>query len=297
MRADVISDAIERAAVLDKPADALVGLVKRVLPAGPVKDALSGVAIGHPAHPLAVTVPIGSWVSASLLDLVGGPGSRSAARTLVGAGALAALPAVASGVSYWVDTSGPERRVGAVHAATNATALTLYVASWGSRRRGRHSSGVRSALLGAGVLAFGGWLGGHLAYALGVGVDTTAFLSGPAEWTDVAADADVMEGRLVGVTVGVTPVLVLRHHGQVVAFRDRCTHRGGALHEGRVVDGCVECPLHGTRISIADGDVVRGPATRPQPRLEVRLREGRVEVRQTGEQRALRLNPVASGNA
>jgi nitrite reductase/ring-hydroxylating ferredoxin subunit len=60
---------------------------------------------------------------------------------------------------------------------------------------------------------------------------------------------------------------------------DRCAHRGGALHEGRLVDGCIECPLHGSRFALDDGSVRRGPSAYSQPRLEARVRDGRVEVR------------------
>lgn len=291
-----ITEAIEKTSALDSPAGAATGLLNKVLPAGPVKDLLSGTALGHPAHPLVVTVPIGAWVSASVLDLLGGSSSRVAARKLVAVGALAAVPAALTGASDWADTLGAERRVGAVHALANYTALGLYTASWNARRNGRHAVGVRRALAGAAVLGFSGWLGGHLAYALGVGVDTTAFLTGPPEWTDVAAEADLVEGKPLGVTAGVLPLLLVRHRGELVALNDRCTHRGAPLHEGTLTDGCIQCPWHGSRFSLSDGHVVRGPATRPQPKYELRLHDGRVQVRSSGEQRTLRSNPVATGN-
>ncbi|MGI9155315.1 MAG: Rieske 2Fe-2S domain-containing protein [Marmoricola sp.] len=291
-----ISETIENASVLDAPAGAATGLLNKLLPAGRLKDLLSGTALGHPAHPLLVTLPIGAWVSATVLDLVGGSRSRGAAQTLVAVGTLAAVPAAVTGASDWSDTLGAERRAGFVHALANYTALGLYTASWNARRHGRHGAGMRHALVGAGVLSFGGWLGGHLAYSLGVGVDTTAFLTGPTEWTDVAAGSDLVEGEPLGVTAGVVPVLLVRQHGELVALNDRCTHRGGPLHEGTLVDGCIQCPWHDSRFALTDGHVVRGPATRPQPRFEVRLQDDRVQVRAWDEQRTLRSNPVATGN-
>ncbi len=295
MWADRVIRVIEDAAVLDRPAGLAATAVGSRLRAGPVKDALSGTPFGHPAHPVLVTVPIGAWVSASWLDLVGGPGERVAARKAVGLGTLAALPAVLTGASDWADVSGAERRVGFVHALVNVAAVGLYAGSWFARRAGRQRAGVRLALLGAGVAGASGWLGGHLSYAAGVGVDTTAFLSGPEDWTDVASEADLAEGVPMGVTVGVVPLLLVRAQGRVHALNDRCTHRGAPLHEGHLVDGCIECPWHDSRFALTDGDVVRGPATRPQPVFEVRTVAGRVQVRRPGEQRALRTNPVASG--
>lgn len=297
MLAERIMSKIENSALLERPAAAVTGKINDILQAGPLKDLLSGTKTGHAAHPVLVTVPIGAWLGASWLDLTGGPDSREAACRLVGLGTLTAVPAALTGASDWADTVGPERRVGFLHAVANYTAMGLYAGSWWSRRRGKHATGVRLALLGAGVVGASGWLGGHLAHALGVGVDTTAFLGAPSVWTDAAAEADLPDGEPVGVSVGVVPILLVRRGGELVALYDRCTHRGAPLHKGPLVDDCIECPWHGSRFRLADGGVVRGPATQSQPLLEVRVEGGRVQVRVTGEQHSMRTNPVGSRRA
>ena len=73
-------------------------------------------------------------------------------------------------------------------------------------------------------------------------------------------------------------VLVVRHGGELFALSDTCAHRGGALHEGELVDGCVQCPLHSSRFRLRDGGLVQGPSAYPQPAWETRVRDGRVEV-------------------
>jgi nitrite reductase/ring-hydroxylating ferredoxin subunit/uncharacterized membrane protein len=256
-----------------------------------VKDLLSGTQLGHPVHPMLVAVPIGAWVSATVLDLVGGRSGREAARKLVGLGAVAALPTAAAGASDWSDTLGAERRVGLVHALGNYAALGVYGASYLARRRGRNGLGVALGLVGAGLVAASGYLGGHLSYAYGVGVDTTAFQAGPQEWTEVANEAEIQEGKATLVEASGVPILLTRVSGRVTAIFDRCTHRGGPLHEGSISGDCVECPWHGSRFRLIDGEVERGPASLPQPRLEVRLEGGRVLLRRT-EERALRTNPM-----
>jgi nitrite reductase/ring-hydroxylating ferredoxin subunit len=132
-----------------------------------------------------------------------------------------------------------------------------------------------------------------MAYALGVGVDTTAFQGAPEEWTDVAAESEVTTAPKV-VSAGGVPVLLMRSGTSITAMYDRCTHRGGPLHEGSVEDGCITCPWHGSQFRLADGAVAKGPATRPQPTFEVRVSDGRVQVRRAEEPRSLRLNPVGS---
>jgi nitrite reductase/ring-hydroxylating ferredoxin subunit/uncharacterized membrane protein len=294
MIAEQLAKALENATVLDGPAEAVAGVVSRTLKPGAFKDLLSGTPIGHPAHPALIAVPIGSWVGASWLDLVGGRGSRDAARKLVALGVLSAFPTALTGASDWSDTTGAERRVGFVHALANSAGLGLYVASWRARRRGKQVKGVGLALAGAGVVGFSGWVGGHLAYALGVGVDNTAFVVTPEDWTDVAAEGDVVEGSPMAATLGDVPLLLLRQAGEIYALNDRCTHRGGPLHEGTVVDDCIECPWHGSRYRLRDGSVARGPATTPEPSFDVRIQAGRVLVRRPQEERSLRKNPVTA---
>ncbi len=177
---------LERARALDVAVGPMREAGRAVLDSDRLRDLLSGTALGHPAHPMLVDLPIGFWTSAMALDFTGRR-QRPAARRLVGLGVLCALPTVASGLSDWIDTEGPPARVGLVHAAANATAVTCYTMSWWTRRRGGNA-GQLWALTGATVATVGGWLGGHLAYTLGVGVDTNAFDAGPPEWTAVVGD-------------------------------------------------------------------------------------------------------------
>ncbi|HET7303162.1 MAG TPA: Rieske 2Fe-2S domain-containing protein, partial [Segeticoccus sp.] len=74
-------------------------------------------------------------------------------------------------------------------------------------------------------------------------------------------------------------VLLTRLHGQVHAYGSRCPHLGGPLERGWVRDDCVVCPWHGSNFSLVDGAVRTGPATHGLPPLDVRVRDGRVEVR------------------
>ncbi len=198
--------ALEHATVLDGPSKVAQKLTSKVT-IGRSKALLSGTDAGHPLHPALVSVPIGAFACTVLLDLTGGDPRSS--RRVLGFGLLSALPAVAAGASDWSDTEGAERRVGAVHALAASTGLALLTQSWWSRRT-QSSSGIGSALLGVTLIGGAGWLGGHLAYALGVGVDTTAFQRMPADWADACGEADLVEGRLIPATVDGTPLVLVR---------------------------------------------------------------------------------------
>jgi nitrite reductase/ring-hydroxylating ferredoxin subunit len=138
---------------------------------------------------------------------------------------------------------------------------------------------VALALTADAVVAATGYLGGHLSYSQGVGVDTTVFEHGPRDWTAVADEPDVPESEPIAVEVDGMTLLLVRRHGRLLALADRCTHRGGPLHEGDLEGDCITCPWHRSVFRLEDGHIVRGPATQPQPAYEVRAREGRIEVR------------------
>lgn len=272
--------ALEQAEVLDGPAGALANVIKKAVPSGPIKDALSGTWLGHPLHPLLTDVVIGTWLSALLLDGVGGADAEDGADRLIGIGLVAALPTAASGASDWADAIGKERRVGFVHALANYTALGLYGASLAARRSDRRGAGKALSVVGGVVLGISGYLGGHLSYSRGVGVDETVFLELPQDWTPALAESDVpADGSPTLTHVGEVAVLVSRQDGGLAAIANRCSHRGGPLDEGEASGDCVTCPWHGSKFSLVDGSVLRGPATAPQPAFDVRVRDGQVEVR------------------
>jgi nitrite reductase/ring-hydroxylating ferredoxin subunit/uncharacterized membrane protein len=284
MTTPVAHEAVERLAALDpldQPAKVVAKSVRDAVPAGPVKDALSGTWLGHALHPLLTDLPIGTWTSAVLLDWLGGARSRDAADRLIGLGIVSTLPAVATGLTEWADSevgSDDVRRLGFVHAAANVGATALFGASLVARRGGARGKGRLLALAGVSVLSASGWLGGHLSYAEGLGVDQTAFETPPDDWTAVLRDGDLPEGESRYAEAGGVGVLVARVDGEIHAISNRCSHRGGPLDEGELEDGCVTCPLHGSIFRLADGGVVRGPAAYPQPSWRARVRDGAIEV-------------------
>ncbi len=275
-------DALEGAAGLDAPAQAVGKKVRATFQPGPVKDALSGTWLGHALHPVLTDVVIGSFLSASLLDLLGGDDDGRAAERLLAVGLVAYVPTALTGVTDWADSELGDprvRRVGLVHAASNAAAAALYTASLRARRRGERRRGSVFALAGAAVLGGGGYLGGHLTMARGTGPNQTAFDPGPDEWTAALEAGDLVAGEPRRVVVDDTPVLMLRHEKGIHALHDRCSHRGCSLSSSEIEGEVVTCSCHGSRFDLRDGSVLRGPATAPQPAYDVRESEGRIEIR------------------
>lgn len=105
-------------------------------------------------------------------------------------------------------------------------------------------------------------------------------------WTPAIPFELLRDGKGAHADVGGEDVLLVRVGEQVFALSNRCTHQGAPLHKGPVRTGSpqtVTCPLHGSTFQLADGRVMRGPATTPLPAFDVRLSEGVVEVRRRGD--------------
>jgi uncharacterized membrane protein len=171
---------LEGSSALDEPVRLVQPLVDALLADKRRADALHGMWLGHAVHPLLVMVPIGSWTSATVLDLVGGGDSRAAAQRLVGLGVLAFPPAAVTGWAEWGAAAQREKRVGLVHALSNVTATVLFAASWRARRADRHLRGVALGLAGHAAVGVGGYLGGHLTEARKVGSRHPEFDDAPA---------------------------------------------------------------------------------------------------------------------
>lgn len=166
---------IEGSAAVDRVSSVLARVARPVMGRPATRRALQGAGTGHALHPALTDLPIGMWTATVFLDLFGGPSGRPAARRLLAAGIVSALPTALTGLAEWQDTGLPERRVGSAHAVLNSSALGLFALSYAARARGRHGVGVVTALAGGSVASAAAYLGGHLTTARKVGSRDAAY--------------------------------------------------------------------------------------------------------------------------
>ncbi|MGH3899791.1 MAG: Rieske 2Fe-2S domain-containing protein [Pseudonocardiaceae bacterium] len=279
---------LERAEALDRPAAAVRGVVQRLLRNRTLKDALHGVWLGHPLHPALAQVALGSFMSASLIDAVGG--RRRESSGLIAVGLVSTVPTVAAGWADWSDSHEDQQRVGLVHAALNAAAVGCFAAAL-LRRRGDRGTGRLLSLVGGTLSVLGAALGGHLGYRQATGANHSEEVPhvGPGDWQPLGPLAEFPLGQPVRRIAGDVPVFVLRSGSDssdvspVTVLSNRCPHLSAPLHEGELseVDGevCVTCPWHASVFRLRDGGVVHGPATAPVPGFESRVEGGVLQVR------------------
>lgn len=250
---------------------------------GKVKNFLHGTWIGHPLHVILTDIPIGAWTAAIVFDAVDSMGRRkrfcAAADAAVALGLVGALGAAVTGMTDWQDIDPPARRIGLVHALINIASVGLFAGSLAARRRGNRATGRGLAAIGYAVSAMAARLGGSLVYGEKIGVDHSGAYKLPEDFRAVISESEVTEGKPVGADFKGTPIVVVKRGSQIYALDGTCSHLGGPLAEGTVEGDIIQCPWHGSQFSICDGHVVNGPAVHPQPSLEVRIQDGKVEVR------------------
>ncbi|HEV8582521.1 MAG TPA: FAD-dependent oxidoreductase [Thermoanaerobaculia bacterium] len=104
-------------------------------------------------------------------------------------------------------------------------------------------------------------------------------LSGPDLSKGVSLSEVPEDGQLLGHSGG-EAVLVVRRGGEIFAISATCTHYGGPLAEGLVVEDTVRCPWHHACFSLRTGEAIRAPALNPVACFKVEREGDRVIVRE-----------------
>lgn len=161
-----IHDLLDRPATLeqlDQVADPIHARLTRVLDSNPaVAGLLRGDWLGHPVHPLAVTVPIGAWTSAVVLETA--LRDHRATRRLIGLGLVGVPFAAWTGWADWSARDTAERRAGLVHVAGIAVAVLAMANSLRLRKKGPSVRAELWSIVGLTAAGAAGALGAHISF-------------------------------------------------------------------------------------------------------------------------------------
>ena len=138
---------------------------------------------------------------------------------------------------------------------------------------------IALSIVGFLLVTAGAFVGGDVAYVFGNMVSRHAFRGTGTKWIrlntgDVTDLATLPEAAPTKMRVGINDLVMVRLGDTVHALHAVCAHAGGPLNEGTIVDGCVECPWHGSRFRLSDGLARQGPTVYDQPAYEIRAAEG-----------------------
>ena len=94
----------------------------------------------------------------------------------------------------------------------------------------------------------------------------------------VASKEDVPAGKMKLVEANGTPVLLANVAGEYYAIGNKCTHRSCKLSSGTLEGENVKCSCHGSKFHVKTGEVVHGPATKPEPKYTVKVDKDQILV-------------------
>lgn len=177
-----VEQAFERLEWIDQAAIPVQKTLDKFFNKAPfLRDALGGKWLGHTLHPAVNDIPVGAWTSTLVLDIYGalrrgkkGRKLRAGADVSLAIGLVGAVSSAATGLVDYSKTEGIARRIGFVHAASNMAVAGLYGASFVARKAGLRTIGVALSTTGYGLMLGSAFLGGIMAYRLGVGVSADA---------------------------------------------------------------------------------------------------------------------------
>ena len=91
-----------------------------------------------------------------------------------------------------------------------------------------------------------------------------------------AANIPLREGR--SVRIGDDEIAIFNLGDRYVAVDNACPHRGGPLADGIVCGSTVVCPLHGWKVSLDSGNVVKPDVCVRVDTYPVRVENGVIAV-------------------
>jgi nitrite reductase/ring-hydroxylating ferredoxin subunit/uncharacterized membrane protein len=248
-----------------------------------IRNFLNGTWLGEPLHVVLKDVPTGAWTVAMVFDVLDVALDRRefavAADTSVAIGIASAVGAAIAGATDWSDVDPPARRLGFIHGLLNLGGTGLFVASLLLRRGKSRTSGRILGALGYAVIGYASHLGGKMVFDHRVGVDRTDGQVFPDDFAAVLPESTLEEGKPTRAMYQNVPILLVRRGESLFALADTCSHFGASLSEGKLDGDSIVCPYHSSRFALEDGRVLDGPAVHRQPCLEVRARDGQIEVR------------------
>ena len=87
---------------------------------------------------------------------------------------------------------------------------------------------------------------------------------------------ELIDGSAVRIELAQIDVVLVKSGAEIFALEDACSHAEFPLSDGDVLDGSIECSLHGSRFDLRTGAPSGPPATLPVKTFPVSVVDGDV---------------------
>jgi nitrite reductase/ring-hydroxylating ferredoxin subunit len=98
------------------------------------------------------------------------------------------------------------------------------------------------------------------------------------DFVKIAITKELTEGKMMLAEVNGSPILVANIGGEYYAIGNKCTHRGCKLSNGTLNGDIIKCKCHGSSFNVKTGEVVHGPASKPEPKYTVKVEGDQILV-------------------
>jgi uncharacterized membrane protein/nitrite reductase/ring-hydroxylating ferredoxin subunit len=247
----------------------------------------------HPLHPILVSFPISFFVGAFLFDFLGYIQKNADFWTIgyyleaagIIFGLLAAIPGIIDYLTIVPPKSSAKVRA-TQHGLLNIFMVIIFLLIWIFRKNNSSSSSIILVGEFMGVILIGitGWLGGSLIYRNQIAVDHRYAQAG--KWKEkyfkgkspieIGKENELEIDQMMLVHINKRRIVIGRTEEGLVAFDDRCTHRGGTLADGVMACGVVQCPWHGSQFDVKTGKVQAGPARGAIKCYSLKISDGKI---------------------
>jgi nitrite reductase/ring-hydroxylating ferredoxin subunit len=94
----------------------------------------------------------------------------------------------------------------------------------------------------------------------------------------VASADNLGPGKMLSVEHEGKEILIAKINGNYYAMENRCTHMACMLSNGTLRGDNVTCPCHGSVFHVRTGEVLKGPARKPELTYTVRIEQNQIFV-------------------
>ncbi len=99
-----------------------------------------------------------------------------------------------------------------------------------------------------------------------------------AQFTRICSLSDLTENQVKGFSINGREIVLAMLGGKVFALDNLCTHDGGDLGDGEIIEGQLQCPRHGGRFDLQTGAPTRMPVVEGIEAYDVKIEDGDIYV-------------------
>jgi 3-phenylpropionate/trans-cinnamate dioxygenase ferredoxin subunit len=89
---------------------------------------------------------------------------------------------------------------------------------------------------------------------------------------------EIEDSKVLVKRFGRNRIAVCKYKDSFYAFKDACSHDNAPLDQGEICENIIQCPRHGAKFDITNGNFLSAPAFSNLTTYSVEIQEGNIKV-------------------